>query len=68
MERSRAFAFLSDIKERFQNTYGQRAQTALPYAMNSDFSIVLATQMVNFFIPILDSFFITFSDFLRKLI
>jgi len=45
VERSRAFAFLNDIKERFQNTYGQRAQNALPFAMNSDFSIVLATQM-----------------------
>ena len=32
---------------RFQMQYGVRAQTALPYAMNSEFSRVMATQMVN---------------------
>lgn len=31
---------------RFQMQYGVRAQTALPYAMNSEFSRVMATQMV----------------------
>ncbi|XP_041051505.1 vesicle-associated membrane protein 7 isoform X2 [Carcharodon carcharias] len=44
-ERSRAFTFLNEIKRRFQTTYGSRAQTALPYAMNSEFSSVLAAQM-----------------------
>nr|XP_061793549.1 vesicle-associated membrane protein 7 isoform X2 [Nerophis lumbriciformis] len=44
-ERSRAFSFLSEIKRRFQTTYGSRAQTALPYAMNSEFSSTLAAQM-----------------------
>lgn len=44
-ERSRAFTFLNEIKKRFQTTYGSRAQTALPYAMNSEFSGVLAAQM-----------------------
>ncbi|XP_015275982.1 PREDICTED: vesicle-associated membrane protein 7 [Gekko japonicus] len=44
-ERSRAFTFLNEIKKRFQNTYGSRAQTALPYAMNSEFSTVLAAQL-----------------------
>lgn len=44
-ERSRAFTFLSDVKKRFQTTYGSRAQTALPYAMNSEFSSTLAAQM-----------------------
>ncbi|XP_072451096.1 vesicle-associated membrane protein 7 isoform X1 [Chiloscyllium punctatum] len=44
-ERSRAFTFLNEIKKRFQTTYGSRAQTALPYAMNSEFSSVLAAQM-----------------------
>jgi len=47
-ERSRAFGFLNEIKRRFQVTYGRRAQTALPYAMNSDFSMVLAAEMKAF--------------------
>jgi len=36
------------VKKRFQTTYGSRAQTALPYAMNSEFSSVLAAQLVRF--------------------
>uniref|UniRef100_A0A8C6KFP4 AP-3 complex subunit delta-1 n=1 Tax=Nothobranchius furzeri TaxID=105023 RepID=A0A8C6KFP4_NOTFU len=44
-ERSRAFSFLSEVKKRFQTTYGSRAQTALPYAMNSEFSSTLAAQL-----------------------
>lgn len=44
-ERAKAFAFLSEIKRKFQMQYGVRAQTALPYAMNSEFSRVMATQM-----------------------
>ncbi|XP_073216653.1 vesicle-associated membrane protein 7 isoform X8 [Lepidochelys kempii] len=44
-ERSRAFSFLNEIKKRFQTTYGSRAQTALPYAMNSEFSSILAAQL-----------------------
>ncbi|KAG9341701.1 hypothetical protein JZ751_018765 [Albula glossodonta] len=44
-ERSRAFTFLSEVKKRFQTTYGSRAQTALPYAMNSEFSSAIAAQM-----------------------
>ncbi|XP_032411326.1 vesicle-associated membrane protein 7 isoform X1 [Xiphophorus hellerii] len=44
-ERSRAFGFLGEVKKRFQTTYGSRAQTALPYAMNSEFSSTLAAQM-----------------------
>uniref|UniRef100_A0A4W5JXU8 V-SNARE coiled-coil homology domain-containing protein n=1 Tax=Hucho hucho TaxID=62062 RepID=A0A4W5JXU8_9TELE len=31
----------------FQTTYGSRAQTALPYAMNSEFSSTLMAQMVR---------------------
>lgn len=46
-ERSRAFSFLGEVKKRFQTTYGSRAQTALPYAMNSEFSSALAAQMVS---------------------
>lgn len=44
-ERSKAFLFLNEVKRRFQTQYGVRAQTALPYAMNSEFSRVLASQM-----------------------
>ncbi|XP_060583340.1 vesicle-associated membrane protein 7-like [Ruditapes philippinarum] len=44
-ERAKAFTFLTEIKRKFQMQYGVRAQTALPYAMNSEFSRVMATQM-----------------------
>lgn len=44
-ERSKAFAFLSEIKKRFSIQYGERVYTALPYAMNSDFSSTLTAQM-----------------------
>ncbi|XP_064607589.1 vesicle-associated membrane protein 7-like [Liolophura sinensis] len=47
-ERSKAFQYLSEIKRRFITQYGTRAQTALPYAMNSEFSRVLAAQMRHF--------------------
>eukprot|EP00735_Rhodelphis_limneticus_P003370 TRINITY_DN14834_c0_g1::TRINITY_DN14834_c0_g1_i1::g.16286::m.16286 TRINITY_DN14834_c0_g1::TRINITY_DN14834_c0_g1_i1::g.16286 ORF type:complete len:218 (-),score=81.04,sp/Q86AQ7/VAM7B_DICDI/62.37/1e-85,Synaptobrevin/PF00957.16/6.3e+03,Synaptobrevin/PF00957.16/1.5e-34,Longin/PF13774.1/2e-23,DUF1798/PF08807.5/0.022,UvsY/PF11056.3/0.17,DUF16/PF01519.11/0.23 TRINITY_DN14834_c0_g1_i1:594-1247(-) len=39
------FAFLHDIKERFRSTYADSGKTALAYAMNEDFSKVLAKQM-----------------------
>lgn len=44
-ERSRAFLFLSEIKKKFLSTYGLTAATALPYAMNTDFSRVIANEM-----------------------
>jgi len=47
-ERSKAFTFLADIKKRFLKTYHARAQTALPYAMQSEFSRVLAAQMRHY--------------------
>lgn len=47
-ERSRAFAFLNEIKKRFQSAYATHAQTALPYAMNSEFSRVLSAEMKHF--------------------
>ncbi|XP_064637573.1 vesicle-associated membrane protein 7-like [Lineus longissimus] len=47
-ERSRAFLFLNDIKRRFQTQYGSRAQTALPFAMNSEFSRSLAAQIRHY--------------------
>lgn len=47
-DRSRAFIFLNEVKKKFQNAYGSRALTALPYAMNNEFSRVLASQMKHF--------------------
>lgn len=47
-ERARAFLYLNDIKQRFQAQFGTRAQTALPYSMNSDFSRIMANQMKHF--------------------
>lgn len=47
-ERSTAFAFLQEIKKRFEMQYGQRARTALAYAMNSEFGRVLSAQMRHF--------------------
>lgn len=47
-ERSRAFAFLSEVRRRFTSTYGSRGHTALPFAMNSEFSRVLEVQMNHF--------------------
>lgn len=47
-ERSKAFLYLTEIKKRFQSAYHGRAQTALPYAMNSEFSRVLSAEMKRF--------------------
>ncbi|XP_022223702.1 vesicle-associated membrane protein 7 [Drosophila obscura] len=47
-ERSRAFLFLADIKQKFIHTYGLQVATAIAYAMNTEFSKVLAEQMVYF--------------------
>ncbi|XP_055845850.1 vesicle-associated membrane protein 7 isoform X2 [Episyrphus balteatus] len=47
-ERTRAFLFLADIKQKFIQTYGLTVATAIAYAMNSEFSKVLAEQMVFF--------------------
>lgn len=45
-QRSRAFLYLNEIKRRFLATYGTGAQTALAYAMNTEFSRVLVNEMV----------------------
>lgn len=45
-QRSRAFLYLNEIKRRFLAVYGQGAQTALAYAMNTEFGRVLANEMV----------------------
>lgn len=44
-QRSRAFLYLTEIKRRFTTVYDQGAQTAVAYAMNSDFARVLANEM-----------------------
>ncbi|KAG8228902.1 hypothetical protein J437_LFUL011149 [Ladona fulva] len=46
-ERSRAFLYLNEIKRRFVSTYGVRAQTAIAYSMNTEFSRILANEMVS---------------------
>jgi len=47
-ERSRAFMYLAEIKNRFVQTYGlSRIRDALPYGMNSDFASLLASEMVS---------------------
>jgi uncharacterized membrane protein YdcZ (DUF606 family) len=63
---------LNEVKKRFQTTYGSRAQTALPYAMNSEFSSVLAAQLVRFIsghsVLIYIFFFITFKHHESRLV
>lgn len=40
--------FLNEVKRRFQSTYGSSAETAIAYAMNSEFSRVLANEMKHY--------------------
>ncbi|KAI5641939.1 pyridine nucleotide-disulfide oxidoreductase domain-containing protein [Phthorimaea operculella] len=47
-QRSRAFLFLNEIKRRFTTSFGDTAQTAIPYAMNSEFARVLAIEMKHY--------------------
>ncbi|KAK4024899.1 vesicle-associated membrane protein 7 isoform X2 [Daphnia magna] len=47
-ERSRAFLFLNEIKKKFTYTFGAHAYSALPYAMNMEFSKTLAGLMKHF--------------------
>ncbi|XP_037936670.1 vesicle-associated membrane protein 7-like [Teleopsis dalmanni] len=47
-DRTRAFLFLADIKQKFIQTYGLQVATAIAYAMNTEFSKVLAEQMQFF--------------------
>lgn len=46
-QKSKAFLYLSEIQRRFLAVYGQDAQTAVPYAMNTDFARTLASTMVK---------------------
>ena len=43
-----SFAFLEDVKNRFEGMYPGRGRTALAYGMNSDFARILDAQMRNF--------------------
>lgn len=47
-DRARAFNFLTDIKRKFIETYGLQAATAIAYAMNIEFSQVLAVQQRHY--------------------
>ncbi|KAK9509477.1 hypothetical protein O3M35_006787 [Rhynocoris fuscipes] len=47
-ERARAFMFLSNIKRKFISMFGTRANTAIAYAMNNEFSPILRTQIKQF--------------------
>jgi vesicle-associated membrane protein 7 len=42
------FLFLADIKDRFRATYGDRAKTAIAFAMNAEFSRALADRLEFF--------------------
>ncbi|CAD1476739.1 unnamed protein product, partial [Heterotrigona itama] len=47
-QKSKAFLYLAEIKGRFLAVYGQDVQTALPYAMNTDFARTLASTMKHY--------------------
>lgn len=47
-ERARAFMFLAEVKRRFLLQYGLQAATAISYAMNTEFSPVLAYEMKHY--------------------
>jgi len=46
--RATAFQYLSEIKNRFLATYGDRGKTAIAFAFNADFQRVLQQQMDKF--------------------
>ena len=50
------FAFLEDIKQKFIDTYGSRAQTAIAFSFNEEFSKVLKKQLEFFNSPSADAF------------
>lgn len=47
-ERARAFLFLTEIKRRFIFSYGLTVATAIAYAMNTEFSKILASEMKHY--------------------
>jgi len=46
--RLNSFQYLEDIRNRFLATYGDRAKTAIAFALDSDFKKVLAAQMERY--------------------
>nr|XP_039261610.1 vesicle-associated membrane protein 7-like [Styela clava] len=54
-ERSKAFQFLGEIKRKFQRNYGDLALTALPYAMDNEFSRELWSHMQKYSKPVVES-------------
>jgi len=50
-DRTTAFTYLNEIKKRFTKTYQSRVDTALPFAMQSEFSRVMASEMRRFSNP-----------------
>lgn len=42
------FTFLDEVKAKFQGMYGDKAQTAIAYAMNNEFGAILKTIMERF--------------------
>lgn len=50
------FNFLEDIRQRFVTNYGDSAQTAIAFAMNAEFSVVLQRQMDLYNSPSADQF------------
>lgn len=47
-ERSKAFLFLEDIKNKFEESYRGTIPSALPFAMNSEFADVLKDTMIHY--------------------
>ncbi|XP_017766385.1 PREDICTED: vesicle-associated membrane protein 7 [Eufriesea mexicana] len=47
-QKSKAFLYLVEIQRRFLAVYGEDAQTAVPYAMNTDFARTLASAMKHY--------------------
>lgn len=47
-KRRMPFLFLQDVKDKFRASYGERAKTAIAFAMNTEFSRVLAERMEFF--------------------
>jgi len=47
-ERATAFQFLDSVMEKFLRQYGDRAKTAIAYSMNSEFSLVMASEVKRY--------------------
>jgi len=44
-DRTQAFQFLESVKDKFSRQFGDRAQKAIPYSMNTEFSLVICSEM-----------------------